>query len=251
MLGEQCRRGGRPGTSLVAAHPPPPHAPAPPSPRPAGAWTPQLAAWLPQAQLPDVSGLKVHSIVLQDNAGTTADALFLAYRSAGTGLVAAGGPDVQAAWLARWLAASPATQWLPPRHTPAPPPPPTPLLLHVPRGTDGKSLEPEIYPRPNNTVYVCGVSDEGEPVPATAADVTPRPQAIATLRSVAASVSQARCRGRGAGDARCCGCCGCVAVCGACMDMRPHSSRAFVISLARPCCSPPDLSTSSAGAGPR
>jgi hypothetical protein len=49
------------------------------SPVPAGAWSSQLRHWLPQ--LPEVSGLKVHSIVLADpQQQTTADALFLAYR---------------------------------------------------------------------------------------------------------------------------------------------------------------------------
>lgn len=41
-------------------------------------------------------------------------------------------------------------------------------------------------------VYICGVSEEDVPVPATAADVHPRPDAIATLQDVAASVSQVR-----------------------------------------------------------
>ncbi|PRW56176.1 oxidoreductase TDA3 [Chlorella sorokiniana] len=103
-----------------------------------GAWSSQLASWLP-ASCPDVySGLKVHSIVLADpQQRTTADALFLAYR-----------------------------------------------------GTDGKSLEPEVYPRPNGTCYVCGCSDDAAPVPPSAADVQPRPAAIEALRGVAASVSE-------------------------------------------------------------
>lgn len=50
-------------------------------PPPPGAWSSQLASWLPDS-CPDVySGLKVHSIVLADpQQHTTADALFLAYR---------------------------------------------------------------------------------------------------------------------------------------------------------------------------
>ena len=48
---------------------------------PAGAWSSQLREWLPQ--LPDISGLKVHSIVVADpQQHTTADCLFLAYRYA-------------------------------------------------------------------------------------------------------------------------------------------------------------------------
>lgn len=48
-----------------------------------GAWTSSLLSILPKSAPPppNVSGLKVHSIVLADAAGvTTADALFLAYR---------------------------------------------------------------------------------------------------------------------------------------------------------------------------
>ncbi|KAL4440644.1 hypothetical protein ABPG77_000353 [Micractinium sp. CCAP 211/92] len=109
-----------------------------------GAWSSQLAQWLPQLAGFEVSGLKVHSIVLDDaQQQTTPDCLFLAYR-----------------------------------------------------GSDGKSLEPEVYPRPAGQVYICGVSEEDVPVPATAADVHPRPEAIATLQDVAASVSQELCRAR-------------------------------------------------------
>lgn len=58
------------------------------------------------------------------------------------------------------------------------------------RGSDGKSLEPEVHPRPGGQVYVCGVSEDNVLVPASAADVHPRPEAIATLQGVAASVSK-------------------------------------------------------------
>ncbi|KAL4857919.1 ATP-binding cassette sub-family G member 2 [Chlorella vulgaris] len=101
-----------------------------------GAWSSKLQAWLPQ--LPDISGLKVHSIVVADpQQRTTGDALFLAYR-----------------------------------------------------GSNGKSLEPEVYPRPGGQVYICGVSEDDVPVPATAADVHVRADAIAQLQGIAASVSQ-------------------------------------------------------------
>lgn len=49
-----------------------------------------------------------------------------------------------------------------------------------------------MYPRPNGTCYICGVSDDAAPVPPSAADVQPRPAAIEALRGVAASVSQVR-----------------------------------------------------------
>ena len=55
----------------------------------------------------------------------------------------------------------------------------------------GESLEPEVYPRPDASVYVCGVSSEEAP-PAAADQVLPEAAAIATLRGVAAAVSQVR-----------------------------------------------------------
>ena len=104
-----------------------------------GVWSTTLRNILPDAiriKGQPFSGLKVHSMVLADNAGkATADALFCSYR-----------------------------------------------------GKDRSTLEPEVYPRPDKTVYVCGVSSEEEP-PATASDVTPEPQALHTLKEVAASVS--------------------------------------------------------------
>jgi glycine/D-amino acid oxidase-like deaminating enzyme len=102
-----------------------------------GAWSPELQRLLPGAEaLPDITGLKVHSLVLADPATTTtADALFLSYK-----------------------------------------------------GPGGKTLEPEVYPRPDGSVYLCGISSEEDP-PASAADVLPRPSAVTTLRKVAAAVS--------------------------------------------------------------
>lgn len=169
------------------------------SPMPVGAWSSQLRQWLPQ--LPEVSGLKVHSIVLADpQQQTTADALFLAYRWAVercscqccsspvlvSRLARCSGREMlpwpaclHACWPPRFMVADPCN---------------APLVkctaaLYC-RGSDGKSLEPEVYPRPNGTTYICGVADEDAPVPPTAADVHPRPEAIAALRGVAASVSQ-------------------------------------------------------------
>lgn len=56
------------------------------------------------------------------------------------------------------------------------------------RGSDGKSLEPEVYPRPNGTVYVCGVSEVVDP-PSSADQIAADPAALERLRAVAASVS--------------------------------------------------------------
>ena len=59
------------------------------------------------------------------------------------------------------------------------------------RGADGKSLEPEVYPRPEGQgVYVCGVSQEGAVLPERADGVAPQAGAAAALRAVAASVSR-------------------------------------------------------------
>ena len=100
-----------------------------------GAWTNCLSSILPTTgcTIPDVSGLKVHSIVLEDasDGQITADALFLSWNN----------------------------------------------------------HEPEVYPRPDNTVYICGVQSD-EPPPVLAADVQPLPEAITTLLSVAEAVSE-------------------------------------------------------------
>jgi glycine/D-amino acid oxidase-like deaminating enzyme len=82
------------------------------------------------------SGLKVHSMVLDDSEHRISnDALFLAYR-----------------------------------------------------GSNGGTLEPEIYPRPDGTVYVCGVSSEEKP-PQYADEIKPEAASLATLQEVATSVS--------------------------------------------------------------
>ena len=56
------------------------------------------------------------------------------------------------------------------------------------RGSGGGNLEPEVYPRPDGTVYVCGVSSEEAP-PKFADEILPEQAAIATLKEVAKSVS--------------------------------------------------------------
>ncbi|KAL7418818.1 hypothetical protein Q5752_006502 [Cryptotrichosporon argae] len=53
---------------------------------------------------------------------------------------------------------------------------------------DGSSGEPEVYPRPDGTTYICG-SDDTSPLPATAADVCADPAAIARLHRQAAALS--------------------------------------------------------------
>lgn len=100
-----------------------------------GAWTTESLKYiLPKEyphRLPTVQGLKVHSIVLEDeDSRMTPDALFLSHGS----------------------------------------------------------KEPEVYPRPDKTVYICGVQSD-EPVPALASMVEPEREAIEYLKGVACSVS--------------------------------------------------------------
>lgn len=51
---------------------------------------------------------------------------------------------------------------------------------------NGKHKEPEIYPRPDGTVYVCGESDS-VPVPPSPAEVSVKPEYISNLQSIAGS----------------------------------------------------------------
>lgn len=53
---------------------------------------------------------------------------------------------------------------------------------------EGRSMDPEIYPRGTGEVYVCGMSEEVE-VPEDARDVVPRDSSTAMLQRVAATVS--------------------------------------------------------------
>ena len=120
-----------------------------------GVWTaPTLRSILPQhdhrqhrhlqSNLNGMSGLKVHSMVVEDpEQRTTADALFLTYH----------------------------------------------------RKDGGAALEPEVYPRPDESIYICGgLSSEEEP-PALADEIETQPEAVAVLKEVAAAVSGELSRG--------------------------------------------------------
>jgi glycine/D-amino acid oxidase-like deaminating enzyme len=52
----------------------------------------------------------------------------------------------------------------------------------------GERLAPEVYPRPDGEVYLCGLSDES-PVPARPELVQPRPEAGPVLQHIAATLS--------------------------------------------------------------
>lgn len=99
-----------------------------------GAWSAALRAWLPQ--LPEVSSLKVHSIVLADpERRATADALFLAYRgSDGKSLE----PEVYREWQA-----GPGAAHRPGVAAPAASPPPPPSTCIDPAGPPSGCSPPQ------------------------------------------------------------------------------------------------------------
>jgi len=70
-----------------------------------------------------------------------------------------------------------------------PPVTPDALFTRIPAaGAPGGVLEPEVYPRPDGEVYVCGLPD-GVPLPRTAAGVAPDAAACAQLQALAARVA--------------------------------------------------------------
>lgn len=71
--------------------------------------------------------------------------------------------------------------------TPATAVPPITLFSSCPR-PGRPAAEPEFYPRPDGTVYVCGESDDA-PLPARAVDVTADETTCAHLRTAAAAVA--------------------------------------------------------------
>lgn len=99
-----------------------------------GPWSALARRWLP---VPDVGGLKGHSILLRPTASIPAEALF----------------------------------------------------AHV-EGEDGHGDDPEIIPRPDGTVYLCGLSSH-DPLPANPAEVATDPSASDQLLAIAGTLSSA------------------------------------------------------------
>ena len=62
-------------------------------------------------------------------------------------------------------------------------------------GEDGERLSPEIFPRPDGQVYLCGLSD-GQPLPEDAAGVSVDHRATATLQRIAGDLSSSMGRAR-------------------------------------------------------
>ncbi|XP_073293777.1 D-amino-acid oxidase [Primulina huaijiensis] len=62
------------------------------------------------------------------------------------------------------------------------------LFLSYYPAQGGKPMDPEVYPRPTGEVYICGMSAEAE-VPDDPEQVTPVPESIRVLKTVASSVS--------------------------------------------------------------
>ena len=56
--------------------------------------------------------------------------------------------------------------------------------------TAGRHVEPEVYPRPDGTVYMCG-EPEKVPLPPCQADVTVDPALVSNIKAVVGSVSHA------------------------------------------------------------
>ena len=99
-----------------------------------GPWSGLARRWLP---VPDVDGLKGHSLVLRPSAPIPAEALFVDFE-----------------------------------------------------GADDTSDAPELFPRPDGTVYLCGLSGY-EPLPADPAAVASDKVASERLRSIAGALSPA------------------------------------------------------------
>lgn len=99
-----------------------------------GPWSSLAHPWLP---VPDVYGLKGHSVVLRPKAPIPADALFV---------------DVE--------------------------------------GEDGRRDTPELFPRPDGTVYLCGLSSH-DPLPENPAEVATDATASDQLRMIARALSPA------------------------------------------------------------
>ena len=64
----------------------------------------------------------------------------------------------------------------------------TALFLHYKPNYAGKSLEPEVYPRPDGTVYVCGQGDS-QPLPLHPSEVKHDSKSCKTLLDIASKVS--------------------------------------------------------------
>lgn len=99
-----------------------------------GPWSALAHRWLP---VPDVDGLKGHSLVLRPSAPIPAEAMFVDFE-----------------------------------------------------GADGLNDTPELFPRPDGTVYLCGLSGH-EPLPANPAAVATDKAASDQLRSIAGALSPA------------------------------------------------------------
>lgn len=70
------------------------------------------------------------------------------------------------------------------------------------RGAKGEQLSPEVFPRPDGEVYICGMSDQ-DPVPEDPADVHVDERAIAVLRALSGSMSSVLAEARLTGGKAC------------------------------------------------
>jgi glycine/D-amino acid oxidase-like deaminating enzyme len=65
------------------------------------------------------------------------------------------------------------------------------VLRAVPASAACSGIEPEVYPRPDGSVYVCGEPQGSVPLPADPAAVSVVPERCAVLEHAAAGVSSA------------------------------------------------------------
>ncbi|KAG0147840.1 hypothetical protein CROQUDRAFT_42288 [Cronartium quercuum f. sp. fusiforme G11] len=68
----------------------------------------------------------------------------------------------------------------------------THLLIRQPNATKAQWTEPEFYPRPDNTIYICGAGDD-EPLPERPTDVNVNQKAIESLKAQAKAVIMSGC----------------------------------------------------------
>jgi hypothetical protein len=161
-----------------------------------GPWSSAAAKWLP---LPPTTGQKYHSVVLRParrQPQVAGDCLFTSFTGADGGLPAAAGQapagplllllllllllQLPARWRARSSGSSPAPGAPACQQSPRPRPP----------LTAGRHTEPEVYPRPDGTVYACG-EPQALPVPGAPGGVNVEPRLCGGITEVAASLSSA------------------------------------------------------------
>lgn len=128
-----------------------------------GAWTNSASQWF-QYHLPQIQAERAHSIVMKPNKPVSPHALFVNYKYKS--------------------GSQPVLLW---SHSS--------ILMHVIiviilwcRLCLGEHHNPEVYPRPDGTVYMCGFSDQ-LPLPESANDVIVTKDSVKSLHDMAGTIS--------------------------------------------------------------